>query len=482
VTCNESNCATIPAGEQRRIRFGIPALTPTNTPGNLRQPAAFSTNSITVFDPSLRFPKTNQWSLSIQREVGAGFVLEANYIGRKGVGLFGAYDVNQVNILAADARCPGETFLSAFNTLRGSTSATSCLANLLFTGSTANNTGSATFRTTFSSELNQGSVASAALLMSQRVAGGVRTIAQANNVGASFFQPYSQFTGGLNVIDSNDYSTYHGFELQLSRRVGRGLLMQASYTLSKSLDTRSFDPAFTVVARTTNTGTGASPSGQNTPFDIRNRRLNYARSDFDRRHALQGYLVYDLPFGKNRRYLNDAPGVVNQLIGGWEIANSMILQSGRPFTVYSGAFTLSNVVLSPANCNGCNPGTAGVVQNANTTFIFAQGEIDRFSTPAPGELGNTGRNFFTGPKFFNLDMTLRKRFYFGERTNLEFRADINNVTNTPSFEFPIAATASIGTQSPGFTGTPSTNATFGRIRDSVNSNARRIQLGVKFNF
>src|SRR5215207_5711251 len=482
VTCNESNCATIPAGEQRRVRFGVPALTPAGTPGTLRQPAAFSTNSITVFDPSLRFPKTNQWSLSIQRDLGAGFVFEGNYIGHKGVGLFGAYDVNQVNINAADARCPGETFLSAFNTLRGSAAATSCLANLLFTGSTTNNTGSASFRSTFSSELNQGSVASAALLMSQRTVSGVRTIAQSGNVGAAFFQPYSQFTGALNVIDSNDYSMYHGLELQLSRRVGRGLLMQAAYTLSKSMDTRSFDPAFTVVARTTNTGTGASPSGQNTPFDIRNRRLNYARSDFDRRHALQGYLVYDLPFGKNQRYLKDAPGVVNQLLGGWEIANALILQSGRPFTVYSGAFTVSNVVLSPANCNGCSPGTAGVVQSSGTTFIFAQGEIDRFSTPAPGELGNTGRNFFTGPKFFNLDMTLRKRFYFGEKTNLEFRADINNLTNTVSFEFPIASTASIGTQSPGFTGTPSTNSTFGRIRDSVNSNARRIQLGVKFNF
>ena len=63
-----------------------------------------------------------------------------------------------------------------------------------------------------------------------------------------------------------------------------------------------------------------------------------------------------------------------------------------------------------------------------------------------------------------------KRFFFGEVTNLEFRADINNVTNTPSFEFPISSTSSIA------------SSTFGRIRDSVNSNARRIQLGVKFNF
>jgi hypothetical protein len=185
---------------------------------------------------------------------------------------------------------------------------------------------------------------------------------------------------------------------------------------------------------------------------------------------LQGYVVYDLPFGRGKRFLDDAPGVVNQILGGWEIASALILQSGRPFTVYSGAFTISNVVLSPANCNGCTPGMGEVVQESGTNFIFTSAQRAQFSNPAPGELGNTGRNFFTGPKFFNLDATLRKRFYFGEVTNLEFRADINNVTNTPSFEFPISSTSGIA------------SSTFGRIRDSVNSNSRRIQLGVKFNF
>ena len=94
--------------------------------------------------------------------------------------------------------------------------------------------------------MTQGSVATAAQVLSQRIVGGARQIVT-NGFSPSFFQPYSQFTGGLNVIDSNDFSTYHGLELQVSRRVGRGLLMQLAYTLSKSMDTRSFDPAFTVV-------------------------------------------------------------------------------------------------------------------------------------------------------------------------------------------------------------------------------------------
>jgi hypothetical protein len=483
LACNELNCATVPAGEARRLRFGLPTLQPSATPSQLRQPVPFSTNSLTVFDPSTRFPKTNQWSVSFQREVGRGFVFEANYIGRKGVGLFGAYDVNQVNVFARDTRFSNETFVEAFNTVRAGNN--SPLINALMTGSAANNAGTAQFRTTFSSALNQGSVATAAFQLGQRRAGSQGLIV-ANGFSPFFFQPYPQFSGtqangGLSVIDSNDFSTYHGLELQVSRRVGRGLLLQLAYTLSKSMDTRSFDPTFSTAVRTTST-TNASPSAQNTPLDIRDRRLNYARSDFDRRHALQGYLVYDLPFGRGRKFLGGASGLANQIAGGWEVANSLIWQSGRPFTVYGGAFTVSNWVLAPANCGGCTPGMGDVVENAGTNFIFTPEQIVLFSTPAPGELGNTGRNFFTGPRFFNLDMTLRKKFYFGENRNLEFRADINNLTNTPSFEFPIAATSSIGLASPNSPVPQTPNSAFGRIRDSVNSNSRRIQLGIKLNF
>ena len=476
---NDATFAARP-NETSRVRFGLPTLTPTSTPAQLRQPAAFSTASLTVFDPSTRFPKTNQWGVSIQRELGHGFVFEANYIGRKAVGLFGAYDVNQVNIFAQDARCPGQTFLAAFNLMRAG--GNSCLGNLLFTGDPINNTGSASFRSTFSSELNQGSVASAAQLMSQRVAAGARQIVT-NGFASSFFQPFSQFTGSLNVIDSNDYSTYKGLELQVSRRASKGLLMQASYTWAKSLDTRSFDPAFTVVARTTS-ATNASPSAQNTPFDNRDRSLNYGRSDFDRRHVLQGYMVYDLPFGHNKQFLKDARGILNQIVGGWDLASSLIWESGRAFTVYSGAFTVSNAVLSTANCSSCtaNMGHVELDPTAGTTFIFTPQQRALFTTPAPGEQGTTPRNFFTGPPFFNLDLTVRKHFYFSEQRNLEFRVDINNLTNTPSFEFPISGTSGIGLQSPGFTGSASVNSIFARIRDSVNSNSRHIQLGVKFNF
>ncbi|HEX8458890.1 MAG TPA: TonB-dependent receptor [Pyrinomonadaceae bacterium] len=465
------------ANEQGRLRFGIPAVAPPAgvTPEALRQPAPFSGNSTTVIDPSLRSPKTYQWGASLQREIGWGSVVEVNYIGRKGIGLYGAYDVNQVDIFR-------NGFLEGFNAVRSAFltspdcfptfNATRCptsipanaspLINNLLSADTSRGalTGSQFFASLFSTDIPLGSVANTADTLARRTISGVPTIVR-SGFSPFFFRPYPQFSGAVNVIDSNDYSFYNGLELQLARRYSRGLSYQVAYTLSKSMDTRSFDPALTVAGR------GTTQTASNTPYNVQNRRLNYARSDFDRRHALQGYLVYDIPLGKGRQFLQNANPVIDRIIGGFQLASSFIYQSGRPFTVYSGANTISNVLQTPANCNGCSPDLGSVVQESGTNFFFTQEQRALFSTPAPGEFGNTGRNYFTGPKLFNLDLMLGKKIYFTESTNLELRAEMQNATNTPAFDFPTAIV---------------TNSTFGRIRGSVVNTARRVQLAVKFNF
>jgi len=442
--------------ETGRLRFGLPPLAPPPgvTPDVLHQPPPFSTNSITVVDPSLRTPKTYEWSLSLQREIASNIVFEANYIGRRGVGLYGAYDVNQVDIF-------NNGFLDAFKTLGNNPTANSPLINKLLTGDSNNNAGSASFRSQFSTELSQGSVAAAAISLAQRTTSTGQQFIVVNGFSPFFFQRFPQFAGGLNVIDSNDFSTYHSMELILKRRFTNGLSFQAGYTLAKSLDTRSFDPAFTVVGRNN------AQSASSTPFDLRNRKLNYARSDFDRRHVFQAYAVYDLPFGKGRRFLNQLNPFLERLIGGFELAGLTVWESGRPFTVYSGINTVSNVVQATANCNGCTPNLGSVVQESGTNFFFNQDQRSKFSFPVPGQLGNTARNFFTGPPLFRLDMTFGKKFVITEKSNLEFRAEMQNVTNSPSFGFPTATF---------------TSSTFGRIRDTVVSSARHMQLSLKLNF
>ena len=120
------------------------------------------------------------------------------------------------------------------------------------------------------------------------------------------------------------------------------------YTLSRSKDTRSFDPTFAVVSG------GALQSASSTPFDIFDRDLNYALSDFDRTHVFQAQGAWELPFGQGRRFGSGVSRATDILIGGWTVSGQMVSQSGRPMTVYGGSNGFSNVVQTPANCTGCS--------------------------------------------------------------------------------------------------------------------------------
>jgi hypothetical protein len=300
--------------------------------------------------------------------------------------------------------------------------------------------------------------------IADRTEGGQQMIVR-SGFSPFFFSPYTQFSGNMFVLDANDYSTYHALELQLERRLSSGLIFQSNYTFAKSLDTRSFDPAFTRVS------TGAVQSASSTPFDLRDRRLNYARSDFDRTHVWASTWGYELPFGKGKLWGNDWHPAVERLIGGWEAYGILILSSGRPFTVYSGSNTVSNVAQSPASCNGCsrNTGSLQFDPTAGTEFLFNSQERASFFTPPPGQLGNTTRNFFNTPPDFSLDMTLIKRTRITETHNVEFRLEMQNVLNTPAFSTtPNSAII--------------TSSLFGRMRGSVSSGPRRMQLALKYNF
>lgn len=462
------------------LRQGIPVLNSNDvTPLQFRQPPSFSTNSLNVVDPELTNPRTHQYSVSFQREIGWKNVLEINYIGRRGSDLYGGYDVNQVDI-------NGNGFLADFEQLRQT--GDSPRINQLLAGHSGltlvngvRETGSQFLLrqslagpvrlangTTTTNLVAAGAVAQAAFIIAQSTQGafsgksGMTLIA--NGFSPFFFQPYPQFTGAVNVIDNHDRSRYNALEIQVSRRSAKGLAFQASYTLAKSEDTRSFDPAFTLITRG---GTGQSAA--NTPFDINDRELNYARSDFDRRHAIQGYVLYELPIGKGRRFGTDWGRTADFLLGGFNVAGVMRRYSGRPFTVFSGSNTLSQVVFTPASCDGCSPDLGSLVLENGRNVFFTAEQRAKFFVPAAGEASNVGRNFFTGPSFFNLDMTVGKKFRFSETQDLEIRIEAQNVTNTPSFAVPDANLIL-------------TSGSFGQILGNTTSTARKIQFMAKFNF
>jgi hypothetical protein len=436
----------------------LPALTVPTTINT--KPDAFSSATNTVIDPNYKTPTTHQWALNIQREIARKTILDVAYIGRRAYHLLGAYNVNQPEILS-------NGFLDAFKVVKAG--GDSPLMNSLLTADSrlnAGETGSQMVRRLYASQLNLNSVGQLAGMISGRLQNGQSVAALSGR--PFFFIPYPQYTGngttsGLNVIDSNDFSTYNALEIQIQHRFENGVAYNVAYTWAKSLDTRSFDPTLTVVG-TANASTAAS-----TPFDIKNRRLNYAPSDFDRRHVMQWNLLYELPFGKGKHFANSTSGLVNRVIGGWEVTTFGRLTSGRPFTVYSGAYTFSSVNQSTANCNGCSAGMGTPFLDSASGLIWYldQSQRAQFSAPGAGQFGNTGRNALLGPHYFELNASFIKRVQLNERMKFELRADATNLTNSVMFAAP---TADI------------TSSIFGRINNSVSSSSRKIQLGLKVNF
>lgn len=450
------------------LRDGLPELSASDlTPQEFRQPPPFSLAGLTVVDPGLVYPRTHQYGISFQREIGFSSVLEVNYIGRRGRHLYGGYDANQVDFT-------NNGFINDFKELQATGNSTRI--NALLAGDSrlrTNETGSQFLLrqtvgtvtladgTVTSNLVAAGGVATAAAIIAQGQTRSGGSILVANGFSPFFFQPYPQFSGSVNVLDSNDTSQYNALEVQLSRRITSGIGFQISYTLAKSEDTRSFDPTFAIANR------GSVQSAANTPFDIHNRELNLAPSDFDRRHSLQGYVIYELPFGRGRRFAKDLNPVVDRIIGGFEISAILQLYSGRPFTVYSGVNTLTNVLQTPANCNGCSSDLGEITLENGQNVFFTEDQRALFTTPAAGEFSNTGRNFFTGPPTFFLDLSVGKRIRLGEGRNLEFRVEAQNATNTPSFAAPNANISS---------------TSFGIVGAGVFGASRKVQFVLKLNF
>jgi hypothetical protein len=450
-----------------RIRNGVPTLTPGGvTPAQLRQPSVFSTNTITVMDSNWQPAQVHEWGLSFQREVPWRIVVDLNYVGRKGVHLYGGYDANQVDLFK-------NGFLSAFQVMQAG--GDSPLINQLLSMDSRRPgglSGSQWMRTSGSpyfAAFSRGSVTEVAAAISQRAQGNPPVpLVVLDGLSPFFFMAFPQFAGALNVLDSNDFSTYHAFEAQVRRPFSGGLTFQASYTWARSLDTRSFDPTFSTVRR------GIAQAASSTPYDIRNRRLNYAPSDFDRTHVFQANWVWELPFGAGRRWGHNWNSFIERVFGGWEIAGIGTIETGRPFTIYSAANTTSQAVRTPANCTGCSPYMGQIhseptLQGFNAYFTAAQNTL--FTTPAPGQQSNVGRNAFRLGHFRDLDMAVGKKTRITERQNLELRLEIQNFTNSVMYDLPESATI--------------TSSAFGRLNQTnvgLASNARRMQISAKYSF
>ncbi|MBV8553053.1 MAG: TonB-dependent receptor [Acidobacteriaceae bacterium] len=190
-----------------------------------------------------------------------------------------------------------------------------------------------------------------------------------------------------------------------------------------------------------------------------NQRRNYARNDYDRTFTFVQSYVYDLPFGPGKKWLTS--GLAGNIFGNWRVTGILTVMSGTPLTITASGTAL-NLPGSTQTANQVAP--VQILGGIGTTPWFNPAS---FAQPvASGVFGNTGRNIFNGPGFFNLDASLIKMITFKERYQLELRGEAFGVTNTPQFS------------NPGTSLTSSSN--FGYITGA--GGGRTMQLGAKFSF
>ncbi len=222
-------------------------------------------------------------------------------------------------------------------------------------------------------------------------------------------------------------SNYHGLQVLVDKRFGKGLLFKAAYTLSKSIDNAS------------------SFEGILDPFDFRKSR---ALSLFDARHRFVFSYVWELPVAKRE-------GLAGKFVNGWSISGITSFQSGFPIRITSaddnelqGSFDFELPgqpdIIAPFRTQdprrpGCEIGTgptAGVGAPPCVPVENQYFDPNSFASQAFGTSGNAPRTICCGPGINNFDVGIQKNTPLNERTRLEFRAEFFNIWNHAQFTNP----------------------------------------------
>jgi hypothetical protein len=252
--------------------------------------------------------------------------------------------------------------------------------------------------------------------------------------------------GNINCLCPDGPSYYNSLQTKLTWRLGGSSAIGVVYTFSRAINWTDNEEVSTAFG-----GQGGSLFW---PYpDYRNR--NKALATFDRPHNLSIYGVYELPFGKQKRWAKS--GIPSAIAGGWQVNWLLSRLSGSPFTITGGGAQVN----APGNQQtadqvgplrilggvGPAPVTGASVSCAPTDLSCHYFDPSAFAAVPAGQIrfGSSGRNIVRGPGFFNLDASLFRDFKLTERVKLQVRAEMFGATNTPHYNLPGLDVTNTGT-------------------------------------
>lgn len=450
------------------------------------QSGAFAiTNSI---DSQLAAPYTMNLDFSVGRDFSHGFFLQASYVGRLSRHSLIDRDLAMPTTLTDPAS--GQTYYQAMTNLmsavdlHGATVATvpqQPFFNNMW--KTAAGNGLTPTQVWASDYINNSATGDATNTLNNAdnaancVASGATTFKASgavNHIGCSVLGAWSTFNpqfSALSADSSIGKGNYHSLQVTVRKRYSYGLQFDLNYTWSKSLDLGSAQE-----------GAG-SFSGfiQNTW----NPSQQWSVSNYDTTQQVNGYAVYDLPFGRGRMFGSHMNKIVDAFVGGWTITGTYRQTTGLPFSVSNGSRWPTDWEVG-SNATALGPIPVSITNNATSSGgVDKNGGPNLFSNPASiilaagqpagqyglfqetfaGQSGN--RNNIRGPGLFNIDSGLYKTFSmpYKESHKLQVRWETFNMTNSVRFS--------------GASLTDTSATTFGRFSGTLTA-PRQMQIAMRY--
>jgi hypothetical protein len=405
------------------------------------------------FPANLRMQYSDQYNLTIKRQLSSDIMVQVGYVGSQGHRLLASYELNPAN----PQTCNVIAALAVAN------------PNNVLTAPGGNPTSCGPFGEDLSYFIPAGTVIPAGGLQLPYNAGSGGLSVPAGPVGANGItlvglRPYSSplcqplaptatnrcpangiaTFSGIFTEDTVGWSNYNSFQAMVQKNFSHGLMFQAAYTFGKSLDNAS------------------SFESNLNPYNF---RATYGPSAFDAPQRFVFNYVWDLPIPK-------ADGFKGKLVNGWEVSGIVSFQTGFPIRItsqddieqYDSGFLFE----AAGEPNYAAGQTHLIKTNIRQTggFVFDPNLFTNSTVPS-GQIGNAPRTICCGPGINNWDMSFMKNTPIGEKMQLQFRTDIFNIWNHAQF---YSVDGNVSNQ----------GATFGQVQHV--RDPRLIQFALKLNF
>jgi hypothetical protein len=283
-------------------------------------------------------------------------------------------------------------------------------------------------------------------------------------------RPFPNINGTVIPVFSNGSNNYNAVNFRVDKRYSNGFALLVNYTIQKNLEARGSGPD------------SYTQNGTSIAMDTYNLSREKSVAPIDVPQILSASGFYALPFGPGRRWLSQ--GIAGKFIGGWQLNAILTLRGGFPTNIRSNVIPpIFNTFNVPDAVAGqplvlSNHGVDGYFNPAAWTVPGTTPSV----TGAPIQLfGTAAQRAARGPGSRNADVSVFKGFYFTDRRYLEFRTELFNATNTPTFFLPAASSSSRTCMGPAGRPCNASNPNFGKLTNGT-ATGRQIQFGLKLYF